>query len=239
MHNLINGRSNHYKNWKLAFVSMSNGLLFSILISIVLSFIYFGKFIHPMLLLGVLNGTVIASVMFLICQANQKRLRNELVELSLTDDLTQLKNRRGYVFLVEHLLKIAKRNMTGMYLMLTDIDNLKQINDSYGHLEGDRVLQAFARLLEKNYRESDIKARIGGDEFVLMPVGSSEEGIQIIRDRFDRVLNEFNQTHDNPWTISASVGLAYFDPDSPVSADELLRQADRSMYEQKKLKAIV
>ena len=114
--------------------------------------------------------------------------------------------------------------------MYTDLDDLKIINDTFGHEEGDRALQAYARMLKENYRESDVIARIGGDEFVLLPVGTSKDDISVILDRFNKGLAGYNETHDHPWILSATIGLAYFDPESPNSLDELLRQADKALY---------
>lgn len=119
-------------------------------------------------------------------------------------------------------------------MMYTDLDDFKKINDKFGHAEGDKALQAYARLLKENYRMSDVIARVGGDEFVLLPVGTSKEGMDVIGNRFYKVLSNFNDTHEHPWILSATIGLAYFDPESPCSLDELLRQADHSLYEQKK-----
>jgi diguanylate cyclase (GGDEF)-like protein len=118
--------------------------------------------------------------------------------------------------------------------MYTDLNDFKKINDKFGHAEGDRALRAYARLLKENYRESDVIARIGGDEFVLLPVGTSKDGVTVIRNRFDKVLSGFNETSTYPWRLSATIGIAYYDPESPCSLDELLRQADAALYGQRK-----
>ncbi|MEJ2323606.1 MAG: GGDEF domain-containing protein, partial [Nitrospirota bacterium] len=91
--------------------------------------------------------------------------------LSLTDELTGLSNRRGFFNLVDQLLKMAKRMNTVIYMLYADLDSLKSINDVYGHHEGDNILKDVAHILKTTYRESDIVARIGGDEFVVIPVG--------------------------------------------------------------------
>jgi diguanylate cyclase (GGDEF)-like protein len=117
--------------------------------------------------------------------------------------------------------------------MYIDLDYFKKINDTYGHAEGDRVLESFACLLQENYRESDIIARMGGDEFVILSVWTSKDGIDIIRNRFENIIGNFNKTHNNPWTFSATIGLAYYDTDEPCSLDELLRRADSEMYLQR------
>ncbi len=88
--------------------------------------------------------------------------------LLLTDDLTGLLNRRGLFALAEHQLKIAKRNKKGIYILYADLDDLKEINDVHGHIEGDQALVEIANILRKNYREADISARVGGDEFVVL-----------------------------------------------------------------------
>jgi diguanylate cyclase (GGDEF)-like protein len=230
-------QSTSRKYWVLAFDTILISLLISILISLSISYLYFSQLSYLTLVLGVLSGLVVSITALITGLIHNKRIHDELMELSLTDELTGLNNRRGFVFLADHLLKVAMRDREGIYILFSDLDNLKQINDTYGHLEGDKALTGFAQLLKTNYRESDIKARMGGDEFVLLPVGTSKDGMQVIRKRFDQALDEFNQTHGHPWTLAASVGLAYFDPENPVTVNELLKQADESMYAHKRQKS--
>jgi len=224
--------------WNLVWIVLIGVVVITALVNYVQGFFWYGFFSQDLLIIGTIDAVIVALIVTPLAiklgLIEQERIKEELETLALTDDLTKLNNRRGFFHLAEHLLKIAHRNKNGMYLMYTDLDNFKKINDEFGHAEGDRALQAFARLLIENYRESDIIARLGGDEFVLLPVGTSKDGIDVIRNRFYAVLASFNDTKEHPWTLSASIGLAYFDPYAPCSLEKLIKQADDGLYVQKK-----
>jgi len=174
---------------------------------------------------------------------NELMLRMQHVELqekvrtmAVTDELTGLYNRRGFFSLVEQLLKLCKREKKGIFMLYTDIDNLKKINDTFGHKEGDMALIDIANILRKNYRESDIIARIGGDEVVVIPVGTTKESAEIATSRLKKSLETRNTKTNHSYKISLSFGLAYYDPENPCSIDDLLAQGDKLMYEQKRHK---
>jgi len=165
-----------------------------------------------------------------------KKLEEELRSLSLTDALTGLRNRRGFFTLAELQLRLADRRKEGMYMLYADMDNLKQINDTRGHQEGDRALVEAARLLQRTYRASDVVSRIGGDEFAVIPVGTSKDNVGVIISRFQQNLDALNAEGRLPYALSVSVGIVMYDPLHPVALDELLSEADTMMYEQKRLK---
>jgi diguanylate cyclase (GGDEF)-like protein len=224
--------------WNLIWLALVSAVALTALANFVQSLIWYGYVSNELLIIGTIDAMIvsilIAPVVIKLVLGEQQRVKDELRALAITDDLTGLNNRRGFYLLAEQLLKIAQRTKTGLYLMYTDLDDFKNINDEHGHAEGDVALQTYARLLKENYRESDIIARIGGDEFVLLPVGTTKDGIEVIRNRFYTVLSSFNDIHDYPWTLSATIGIAYFDPESPCSLEELLVRADQSLYEQKR-----
>ena len=173
----------------------------------------------------------------LIARIKHVRMQEEMKSLLLRDELTGLYNRRGFFTLVEYLLRMAKRQDRGMFMLYADLDNLKQINDAYGHQEGDLALIEAANLLTKNYRESDIIARIGGDEFVVISAGTPGECIDTILKRLHQALAVYNAKRNRrPYALSISAGIAFYDPQNPCSIDELLAQGDRSMYGHKKQK---
>ncbi len=163
-----------------------------------------------------------------------KELEKTLHTLSVTDELTGLYNRRGFFTLAEQQLKLANRSKKGIYLLYADVNLLKKINDTYGHAEGDRALKIIASILKKNYRESDIIARIGGDEFVIIPVGTADDKIEVIRNRFYKKLDEYNENRDHEYPITISIGLSFYDPSNPITLEELIEEADRDMYRSKK-----
>ncbi|HWR96849.1 MAG TPA: diguanylate cyclase [Candidatus Methanoperedens sp.] len=164
----------------------------------------------------------------------QKRLEEELRSLTLTDALTGLYNRRGFFTLADLQLKLADRRREGLYMLYADLDSLKQINDTHGHHEGDRALHETARLLRTTYRSSDVISRIGGDEFAVIPVGTTADAVGTIIARFQKNLDAFNAEGRLPYPLSVSVGVVPYDPAEPVPLEELLARADTMMYEQKR-----
>jgi diguanylate cyclase (GGDEF)-like protein len=162
----------------------------------------------------------------------QALLDRELRHLALTDDLTCLYNRRGFFAAGTQLLKLALRNSRGLLFLFCDFDNLKRINDSYGHREGDLALIRTADALERSFRGADIVARIGGDEFVAVALESTVQSQEVILRRLAKNLKKAN-TGESRFQLALSIGAARFDPKHPVSLGELMLQADKAMYEQK------
>jgi diguanylate cyclase (GGDEF)-like protein/PAS domain S-box-containing protein len=167
---------------------------------------------------------------------DRKQLEEKLAAAAITDDLTGLYNRRGLYVLADKMLKISKRQGKGIFMLYVDLDNLKVINDSFGHEEGDKALIESAKLLREIYRESDIVARIGGDEFVVLPVGTDGARTDAIISRLRDALDTFNSRSNLRYELSLSAGIAYYDPKSNLSIGELLSHGDKSMYEHKKLR---
>jgi diguanylate cyclase (GGDEF)-like protein/PAS domain S-box-containing protein len=161
-----------------------------------------------------------------------KMMEEQLRTLSITDELTGLFNRRGFLCLADQQIKLANRHKKGIFMLYADLDGFKMINDKFGHQVGDSALIEMANILKITYRESDVVARIGGDEFVVIPVGSTGDDVEIITTRFQNA-NIHNEKMNRTIKLSASVGIAYYDPDKPCSLEELLIEADRMMYKQK------
>jgi len=163
-------------------------------------------------------------------------LEDELKKLSLTDELTNLNNRRGFLKLAEQQLRISDRIRKKSILIYIDLDNMKWINDNLGHKVGDKYLMDFADILRKSFRKSDIIARIGGDEFVVLCLSESENYLDKILSRLNKNIEIYNSTMDNPFKMSISIGISIYDPLKPISLEELLEIADKRMYEEKKSK---
>ncbi len=135
--------------------------------------------------------------------------------------------------LLDRQLKLARRRKTPVLLAYTDVDNFKDINDSFGHEEGDKVLKEVVKLLKSTLREIDIICRMGGDEFLLIFPDSSLQDAYLIKERLNKNLTKLNQTLKKFYKIEFSMGLSCYDPDNPQSIDELIRIADKKMYEEK------
>ncbi|HET8827603.1 MAG TPA: diguanylate cyclase [Terriglobales bacterium] len=158
---------------------------------------------------------------------------NQILEnISLTDDLTGLYNRKGFLALAAHRVKLANRNREPFSIAFIDLDDLKEINDSFGHLEGDRALRDTASLLRECFRESDILARLGGDEFAIF-VAEADEGQ--IAQRIEERLNE-RERNSPPrgYPLSLSMGIVVSDNSLEEEVEALLKRADSLMYQQKK-----
>ncbi len=155
-----------------------------------------------------------------------------LLALSLTDQLTNLYNRRRFLVLAEQYLKVVIRTKKRLLLFYIDVDDLKWINDHCGHHEGDQALIALAGILRGTFRESDVVARIGGDEFVVLLESTDENG-QMLIDRLDENIRDYNAKAPRNYKLSASIGVARFEAENPIPIDELLSKADASMYAQK------
>jgi diguanylate cyclase (GGDEF)-like protein/PAS domain S-box-containing protein len=172
-------------------------------------------------------------------QALQKlRAGNEKLEsLSLTDDLTGLNNRRGFFTLGQQQMKIAKRLRKDVFLLYLDVDDLKQTNDTFGHPAGDHVLEAVATILRQTLRDSDIIARIGGDEFAVLAMRSKQGGEKILLGRLEEKIRSHNLDNPKRFHVSLSMGLVFYDPRKFSSLEDFLAHADYLMYQQKRSKA--
>ena len=165
--------------------------------------------------------------------SERKRSENALRALSLVDELTGLYNRRGFLTLAQQQLKLAKRGHRELILLFIDMDDFKDINDAFGHSEGDTALKRASEILKHTFRDSDIIARLGGDEFVVLATDTGATGSEIIIHRLRQELRERNQTDGYPYSLSFSVGAARFDHDASPSVEDLLAAADSMLYEQK------
>jgi len=161
-------------------------------------------------------------------RANE-RLRN----LSLTDDLTGLNNRRGFMIMANGLLKFARRAGHPLCLLYIDMDCLKQVNDTFGHTEGDLALTHFAHILTETFRDSDVIARMGGDEFAILTIDATENNISAIRARLQSNVDAHNLVSVRGYSLSFSLGVIRVDLDTVFTVEGLLNQADAAMYQHK------
>ncbi len=158
--------------------------------------------------------------------------------ISVTDELTGLLNRRGFISLGQKTLEISSAIPSNGMVLFGDLDGLKKINDTYGHAAGDIAITAEASLLKQAFRSSDIIGRMGGDEFAIIALGLTELKYQEIRKKLDESCVAWTATSGQPFTLSMSLGKADF----PGKTGEnyniklLLEEADNALYEEKKIK---
>lgn len=165
-----------------------------------------------------------------------RRMTEEINALSITDYLTGLYNRRGFLTLAEQQLKLSDRTQRGMLLFFADLDGLKWINDTLGHEEGDKALIEAAATLKETFRLSDIIARMGGDEFAILTIDLDEGERELMINRLQNRIALHNSQADRKYELSISIGCAYYNPKYPSSIDALMASADSSMYAQKKIR---
>ncbi len=166
--------------------------------------------------------------------SERKSYEANLKALSMTDSLTKLLNRRGFTIAAEQELKHAKRNKAGVALFFIDVDNMKVINDSLGHETGDDALKMVAETLQSSFRNSDILARWGGDEFVVFVHDLPNRSDEMLLARMDTYMNNLNNSGKIPYEISITVGTAICEPHEDKPLSQLLKEADMQMYRNKR-----
>jgi diguanylate cyclase (GGDEF)-like protein/PAS domain S-box-containing protein len=163
----------------------------------------------------------------------RKHAEDELKALLLVDQLTGLPNRRAFITLSEQALKLATRMERDVLMIFIDVDHLKHINDTHGHLVGDRALIDTARVLRESCREADLIARLGGDEFVALMTVDSDQTAELVCERIKARVATHNREIDRGYDLSLSLGAKRSKAEGTMLAD-LLAQADTALYEQKR-----
>lgn len=152
------------------------------------------------------------------------------------DELTGLYNRRGFLTFADRKIKSADTDGNSLLMVFADVDGLKEINDTLGHHGGDLALMEMAHILREAFRGTDILGRLSGDEFVALLTCKNEINEEFLLKRFRETVEEHNHYPERRFKLSASIGIAHYEPHSPCSVAELLGKADSIMYQQKKPK---
>ena len=160
-------------------------------------------------------------------------VENQLKKEVFTDSLTGLYNRRYLLNKLEEIIEKADINQEKLVICFIDVDDLKKINDSFGHIIGDRVLKIIGQTIHEVIRKDDVLARIGGDEFAVLFYNKSIEEAKKAIERVELALRDINLPDFPELRISISYGFAEWDSEGPVSIEDLLRKADIEMYKQK------
>jgi len=166
----------------------------------------------------------------------RQRAQSSFRCLSLMDELTALHNRRGFISLAEQRLKLTGRQGVRSTLVFIDVDNLKYINDNFGHREGDYALQQIAGLLRECFREADIIARLGGDEFCVLLSDTAEAADLLVRERLCDLIDKRNVRSRRCYALSVSLGIV--EVAGPYQLEQQISRADALMYEHKRSKQV-
>jgi diguanylate cyclase (GGDEF)-like protein len=152
----------------------------------------------------------------------------EMRLLSLTDVLTGLHNRRGFFIHAEQVFKMAQRKRAPSAVIFADVDGLKQVNDELGHETGDELIRDAAAVFRESFRDADVVARIGGDEFVAFTLDDGQP--DVILSRLQANLHAFNLMQERPYTLAISAGVVQCDPASEHKLLNYVVLADQQMY---------
>jgi len=162
--------------------------------------------------------------------------KKKLEKLAWIDSLTGCYSRGYGLELLDRQIKLSHRSKSPLLLNFLDVDNFKDINDTFGHEEGDKVLKEVVKLLKSTLREIDIICRMGGDEFLLIFPDSSLKEAPLIKEKLIKNLTKLNHSLKKPYKIELSVGLSCYEPANPQPMNELIQIADQKMYEDKRNK---
>lgn len=173
----------------------------------------------------------------LAISATELNNKNELLnKLSITDSLTGINNRRGFLDSVQSLVNSQYNEGKLAMIVFADMDNLKKVNDTFGHNDGDFAIKSIANILQNSFNSDDIIGRIGGDEFVAFSFLEDAERPTEIRRRIAQLSKNLNETCGKPYYIDISIGIATFTCSPTLNIEEVLHNADAALYENKKNK---
>lgn len=156
-----------------------------------------------------------------------------IIQLASEDELTGISNRRGFQILAQQNLNFCMRYRYDVSLVYFDLNKFKQINDKFGHAEGDKVLIKFAERLKNTLRDSDIYGRTGGDEFVALLCSANHEIASKIIERFENYFSAYNRNSGNKYDIVFSYGIVEYDPQKHKGVEDMMKEGDQLMYEHK------
>ena len=161
------------------------------------------------------------------------RDNTKLEEIAQKDELTGLYNRRGFISNAERVLEEPANQGKIAVICFADMDNLKMINDKYGHDDGDFALRTISQILQESFRDMDIIGRIGGDEFLSLAVTGSDCDIDSMKARIEKVTKRYNKFADKPYSIEMSTGIYKFRINGRVDIYDVINNADQLLYQEK------
>jgi len=193
--------------------------------------VYLDITLHP-----IINQGVITGISGFARDITQHKFAEEQLKLyAATDVMTGVLNRRTGMAVLETQLQLCKRNNSNLTVCFIDLNDLKGVNDHFGHKEGDAYIMLVTQTIRINIRDMDTVCRMGGDEFLIIFPQCGQADTELIYGRIDEQLREYNQSEAKPYPISISHGTAEFNADQLLSAEDLVSLADTRMYEEKRI----
>lgn len=163
--------------------------------------------------------------------------KNKLLnKLSVTDGLTGINNRRGFLDSVQAQVNSLFNEGKAAMLLFADMDNLKQVNDRFGHKNGDYAIKSIARILQESFQQDDVIGRIGGDEFVAFCFLDNPKTPDEMCEKIKKLSAQLNETNGKPYYVDISLGVTTFTCDPTLNIEDVLHKADVALYEHKKNK---
>ena len=227
-----------YGTVKLTLLITLLSILLSLIITTLINYLFTNEFVGFMgvfiaILVPALLAPTFSSIQFTL-MSQLYEAEEKLQQLAITDELTQTYNRRHFIELAGQVMEQSKKNGGTFTIVILDMDNFKEINDTYGHLAGDQILRRFGEICRNALPESVLLARYGGDEFVfLLSDTGAEQAAQAITTLRNAVAQTHLQVGEKHLTIQASLGSATYHP-AISDLDTLLAQADQKMYQEKR-----
>jgi diguanylate cyclase (GGDEF)-like protein/PAS domain S-box-containing protein len=166
---------------------------------------------------------------------DRKKYEEELHLYATTDAMTGVLNRRTGLEMLDQHIRISKRRPMKFTICYVDINNLKYVNDNFGHLDGDFMILKVVETIKANLREADIVCRLGGDEFMIIFIDCNETQARAIMERITKALDDYNKKKEKPYLITVSKGFAEYIPGEDINAEELIALADIEMYRDKQV----
>jgi len=163
----------------------------------------------------------------------RQRLKTALIAQSTIDELTHLHNRRGFLSMAQRHLDLARRNQTSHLLLYADLDGLEQINKTLGHEDGDHALREAAHVLRCSFRDTDVLARLGSDEFAVLAVDAGSEHCPVILNRIAQEVEKRNFTPSRRFRLSLTLGLHTWSGIENPFVEGWMERVDSSMYQEK------
>ncbi|MBI5407890.1 MAG: diguanylate cyclase [Nitrospirae bacterium] len=182
------------------------------------------------------NGAIVGTQGIAFDVTERKHADELLQYISAKDELTGLYNLHTFLSMTEQQIKTAAREKKELMIIYAGVDNMQSINDEYGYDAGDQILIDTANILRKTFREADVLARAGGDEFVISTLVSSKNTEEMIMTRLKENIDRYNADKSDALKLSISFGASFYNPEQPVPVNEALSNAELKMYGQKKNK---